>query len=149
MHLLPARAAVTAAEKAHAVGEEHRAGLRRTHRQGVGVHHAFRLGAADDAAPQPRISAELQEVAVAAFPAVTPVAAVHDAADLEGRVDLARLIRVGRDADDVARKVHAHHPFGLGWCEFHPAPAAVAAPVDGGALRADVERSRILGVDQD
>src|SRR5713226_4801211 len=148
-HLLPMRTAVAAAEETHAVRQEHRAGLGRAGGERMGIHHSLGLGVADDAAPEARFLGEFQEALVAALPAVTAITAAHHAADFEPGIDLTRMARVEREADDAAGKAHPHHALGRRRGQLFPAPSAIAAAIDRGALRADIDRPRIAGVEQD
>src|SRR5262245_40378902 len=146
--LHPAPAAVIAAEQAHAVGEEHRAGFRRADRERMRIHHALGFGVADDAALQARLLGVLQPAVVAGLPGIAAVPAAHDASDFQRRVEAIGPIGVDREADDAAGEAHLHQTAWLRRSQLTPARAAVAAAVDRRALRAGIDHLRVLGVDQ-
>src|SRR5579883_97820 len=148
-HLLPMQAAVGAAEEAHAVGEEYRAGARRVGGERMGIHHPLGLGVADDAAAKARLAGEVEEASIATLPALAAIAAPHDAADFEPGIERARIVGVAGEANDAAGEARRHHALGFGRRQLLPRLAAVAAAIDGGPLRPDIKGSLIAWVEQD
>ena len=107
---------VCATEQAHTYGQEHRAGLRRAHGEGVRVHHAFDLGITTDLALQVRPPGQLDQMGAAVRPGFAAIQTAHEPTDFHPGIDLIGIARISRHADEACVKAHLHplRLFGIG-----------------------------------
>src|SRR5262249_55063788 len=149
LHVLPALAAIVAAEEAHAVGQEYGARGSGADGERVAVEHPLDLGLAANAAPVFRLLAETDQIGSAILPSFPAVAAAHRAVGFQCRVDVVRRIGIHVEPHDPAGKPH-DHPVGQARIR-HLAPgiAAVIAAIDAWGRRTGVDDARVLGVDAD
>src|SRR6516164_1973431 len=143
LHVLPALAAVGAAEKALAHRDEDRARPGGADRERVAVEHSFAVPGAGGGTGEP------DQVFAAILPALPVVEAAHDAVDLEHAIDLGRMAGVFGQAHDPAIE---RHPDPVGHPRVgEPVPivAAVLAAVDRDRRSPGVKGLRVLRIDED